>query len=58
MKWVDIDSFSFSFFARKNATMNNTIMIDDVHGSLLKQTLMWLMKFTTYNTLTFDHHDN
>jgi hypothetical protein len=36
MKWVDIDSF----FARKNATMNNTIMIDDVHGSLLKQTLM------------------
>jgi hypothetical protein len=24
----------------------------------LKQTLMWLMKLTTYNTLSASHHDN
>jgi hypothetical protein len=33
---------SFSFFARKNTTMNNTITISDVHGNQIKleQTLM------------------
>jgi len=33
MQWVDIDSIAFSFPTRKNTTMNNVVMISDVHAS-------------------------
>jgi hypothetical protein len=33
---VDIDSIAFLFCARKNTTMNNTIIISDVHGTWAK----------------------
>jgi hypothetical protein len=33
MQWVNIDSIVFSFHAKKNTTMNNIIMIIDVHAS-------------------------
>ncbi len=33
MSWVNIDSIVFPFLARKNTTMNNIIMINDVHAS-------------------------
>jgi hypothetical protein len=33
MQWVNIDFIMFSFPTRKNTTMNNIIMINDVHAS-------------------------
>jgi hypothetical protein len=33
MQWVNIDSIVFSFLARKNTTMNNILMINDVHAN-------------------------
>jgi hypothetical protein len=33
VQWVDINSIAFTFLARKNTTMNNTITIDDMHGN-------------------------
>jgi len=33
MQWVDIDSIIFSFHARENTTMDNIIMINDLHAS-------------------------
>jgi hypothetical protein len=33
MQWVDIDYIVFSFLARKNTTMDNIIMIYDLHAS-------------------------
>ncbi len=58
MQWVDINSIAFTFLARKNTTMNNTIIINNMHGNQAKATLMWLMKLPTYNTLNFDNHVN
>ncbi len=36
MQWVDIDSITFSFHARTNITMDNIIMISDLHVSQAK----------------------
>jgi hypothetical protein len=55
MQWVDIDSIACSFLVRKNTTMNNTITINDLHGSWAKTNIDVVNVVTTYK---FDHHDN
>ncbi len=55
IQWVDIDSLAFSFLVRKNTTMNNTITINDVHGSWAKTNIDVVNVVTSYK---FDHHDN
>jgi hypothetical protein len=41
---------TISFLVRKNNSMTNIIKTSDVHGNCTRNTLMQLMKFTTFNT--------